>query len=229
MRNLIIIGAGSVGGHIANNLKLYGLEDRLLGFLDDDVKKQGGYMFGYPVIGPVSWILDQVDCDVVIGIAFPSIKKKILDLISVNESLNYPTLIARDSWISNDCTVGKGSIVYPGVCVNYGSVIDEFVVLNMNCAIGHNCTVSSYCSLAPGVNLGGHTYLEESVQMGIGASTVQSSVIGKGAIVGGQAMVIHHVPSEVTVVGVPAASRRTFILKPHPDAVEVQLAQAADQ
>lgn len=207
MKNLIIIGAGSVGGHIASNLKLYGLENKLLGFLDDDVRKQGGYMFGYPVLGPVSWILDQQDYEVVIGIAFPAIKKKILDFISSNLSLNYPSLIARDSWISNDCIIGKGNIIYPGVCINYGSVIDDFVVLNMNCAVGHNCTISSYSSLAPGVNLGGHTFLEEGVEMGIGSATLQSTLVGKGAIVGGQAMVTQHVPMDVTVVGVPAINR----------------------
>ena len=70
MKKLVIIGAGSVGGHIANNLDLYGIEGQLLGFLDDDVNKHGKDFCGYPVIADVSWIFDKIDMEVVIGINY---------------------------------------------------------------------------------------------------------------------------------------------------------------
>lgn len=229
MKDLIIIGAGSVGGHIAHNLTLYGLKGRLVGFLDDDINKQGGHMFGFPVLGPVSWILDKTGYDVIIGIAFPVIKRKIVNLISSNPSLNYPTLIAANSWISEQCKIGAGSIIYPGTCINYGSVIEEFVVVNMNCSIGHNCMVSSFSSLAPGVNLGGYTHLNSGSEMGIGSSTLQGSVVGVDAVVGGQGMVVENIPDHVTAVGVPAKTiRRSFSLKAHPGAGETNLAHAVE-
>lgn len=204
MKKVIIIGAGSVGGHIANNLDLYGIRGQLVGFLDDDINKQGKTCFGYPVLGPVSWILDQYDFDVIIGIAFPKIKQQIISLLSINPTLNYPKMVARNSWISENTEIGKGTIVYPGACINYGSVVEDFVVINMNCAIGHNCTIASYCSLAPGVNLGGYTEVQKMTELGIGASTVQGTKIGEKSVIGGQAMITKSIPDQVIAVGVPA-------------------------
>lgn len=176
----------------------------MAGFLDDDISKQGKTCFGYPVLGPVSWILDQYDFDVVIGIAFPKIKQRIISLLSINPTLNYPKMIAGNSWVSENTEIGQGSIVYPGVCINYGCVVEDFVVINMNCAIGHNCTISSFCSLAPGVNLGGYTEVQNMTELGIGASTVQGARIGQKSVIGGQAMVTKSIPDEVIAVGVPA-------------------------
>jgi sugar O-acyltransferase (sialic acid O-acetyltransferase NeuD family) len=203
MKKIIIIGAGSVGGHIANNLDLYGIAGHLVGFLDDDINKQGKDCFGYPVLGPVSWILDQHDFDVVIGIAFPKIKEKIINALALNPELSYPTLIAKNAWISNNTEIGKGTIIYPGTCINYGSVIKDFVVVNMNCSIGHDCTIASFCSLAPGVNLGGHTKVQKLTELGIGVSTVQGTAIGKNSVIGGQTMVTKDIPDGVTAIGVP--------------------------
>jgi len=203
MKKIIIIGAGSVGGHIANNLQLYGIQGRLAGFLDDNPEKQGKEVFGYPVLGPVSWILDRSDFDVVIGIAFPAIKERIVKKLAVNPALHFPNLIASNAWMSDNIEIGRGNIIYPGCCVNYGSSIKDFVVINMNCAIGHDCTISSYCSLAPGVNLGGFTTLQSSAEMCIGSSTIQGAKIGKNTVIGGQGMVIKDLPDNVTAVGVP--------------------------
>ena len=40
--------------------------------------------------------------------------------------------------------------------------------------------------------------------MGIGAATKQFIEIGKGCVVGGQAMVVRNVPDELKIKGVPA-------------------------
>lgn len=204
MKQIVIIGAGSVGGHIASNLALYGIEGKLVGFLDDDVNKQGKQFCGYPVLAGISWALDKADIDVVIGIAFPKIKAIILEKLALNPQLSYPTLVAKNAWLSNGTSLGKGTIIYPGTCINYGTAIGDFVVMNMNCSIGHDCTIASLCSLAPGVNLGGHTKIGESVELGIGSSTLQGITIGSHTVVGGQSIVNKSLPEKVIAVGVPA-------------------------
>lgn len=203
-KDLYIIGAGSVGGHIASNFSAYTTEYKLRGFFDDDEKKIGTIHYGYEVLGSVFDALDVHDAAVILGIAFPYIKKIITDKLASNDSLTYPSLIHNRAWISEDVDVGNGCIIYPGTSINYGSIIRNFVVLNMNCALGHHTSIGNYSSFAPGVNTGGHTVIEDEVDVGIGASTIQNITIGSNSVVGGKSMLISDVPSNTTVAGVPA-------------------------
>lgn len=202
-RKIIIVGAGSVGGHVASNPSLFGIEGLIEGFVDDDPQKQNTVFCGFPILGPVSQLLKMSGISVVMGIAFPHIKRNLLTTLSQNQTLDYPSLIASNAWVSNECEIGKGSIIYPGTSINYGSVIGDFVVINMNCALGHHAVIGDYCSLAPGVLLGGHTTIGRATEMGIGSATLQGIEIGKDVIVGGQSMVISNIQDGVTVAGVP--------------------------
>lgn len=204
MKDLYIIGAGSVGGHVSWNLDSFTKDYKFRGFFDDDPSKIGTEQFGHKVIGPVKDVLKLNGVAIVIGIAFPKIKKKIVDLVSPNTTFSFPTLIHDLAWVSNDVTIGKGSIIYPGTAINFGSEIGDFVVMNMNCSLGHHTKVGNFSSLAPGVNTGGHTYIEEGVDVGIGASTIQDIRIGSHSMIGGQSMVIENVKSNSKVAGIPA-------------------------
>jgi sugar O-acyltransferase (sialic acid O-acetyltransferase NeuD family) len=205
-QDLYIIGAGSVGGHLASNWDEYGEDFNLLGFFDDDKDKIDTVQYGHKVLGPVENALKLQSNSIVIGIAFPKIKKRIVDLLSVNSTLTYPTFIHKDAWVSAGTEIGRGCIIYPGTSINYGCKIDDFVVMNMNCAIGHHTTIGKYTSLAPGVNTGGHTTIENIVDIGIGASTIQDIKIGSNCVIGGQSMVITDIPPGKTVAGIPAKS-----------------------
>ncbi|WP_207536128.1 NeuD/PglB/VioB family sugar acetyltransferase [Desertivirga arenae] len=205
--DLIIVGAGSVGGHIALNLEEYSGDLNLLGFVDDDPKKQGTEIFGYKVLGPVDLLQKRENLAVVIGIAFPKIKIKIIEKLKANKGLSFPTLISRNAWISRGTVIGVGSIVYPGASINYGCDIQDFVVINMNSAIGHNCSIGECTSLAPGVNLGGHTKIGKGVDVGIGAASRQNIIVGDGAVIGGQAMLVENVTADSKIVGVPGRVR----------------------
>lgn len=203
-KQLFIIGAGSVGGHVATNFEMYGLDYELAGFFDDDKLKIGNHVYGLPVLGPSDAVLDLKNAAVVIGIAFPKAKNNIIRRLTSNQALEFPTLVAPGAWVSKGCKIGKGSIIYPGCSVNYGTTIGDFVVMNMNCALGHDCTIGDFSSLAPGVNLAGHTEISEAVELGIGSSTRQNVKIGRGSIIGGQSMVTKNVPDFEIWGGVPA-------------------------
>lgn len=201
---LYIIGAGSVGGHLAINFDSYSNDFELSGFFDDDLDKIGSIQYGYKVLGPIPDVLAIENAAVVIGIALPKIKRKILNRLSENQSLKYPTFIHRNAWISSGVKVGRGCIVYPGNCINYGSELEDFVVLNMNCSLGHHTKVGKFSSFAPGVSTGGHTVIGRKVDIGIGACTIQQVVVGPNSVVGGQSMVIRDVQKDTRVAGVPA-------------------------
>jgi len=202
---LVILGAGSVGGFIVNNLELFQYDYSEIIFLDDDKSKIGATIWGVKVAGPISEInnLNPKSVDVVLGIAFPKIKSLICKNFYFNE-YHFPNFIAKNAWLSQNVKLGKGIIIYPGVSINYNSVIENFVIMNMNCALGHDCFVSEFSSLAPGVNFGGHTRIGKACDIGIGTSTIQGIKIGEYSVTGGMSMVIRDIPPESKVAGVPA-------------------------
>lgn len=206
MKKLIIIGAGSVGGFIAYNHDHLIKDYQLIGFLDDDETKSNKQLFGYPVLGTTGQVDKYLDCVFILGIAFPKIKKKIVDRLQ-KFNLSYINYISPDAWISKGVEIGKGVIIYPGACINYETTIGDYVTVNMNAVVGHNCKLERYSTLAPGVCLAGHTKCEEGVDLGINSATRQNSTIGKFAAVGGQAMVIRDVKDNSIVIGVPAKNK----------------------
>ncbi len=51
MKDLLIIGAGNVGGFLALNQDLFQESFRVIGFLDDDPDKIGMEFWSIPVVG----------------------------------------------------------------------------------------------------------------------------------------------------------------------------------
>lgn len=202
---LLVIGCGNIGGFIANNLRYFNLEDLdFAGFIDEDKEKIGESFFGYPVVGDLNHLIRiNYEVHVVIAIGNPGARSEIKKRLKSN-NIKFPNMISRHSWISENVKIGDGVIIYPGASINYNVNIGNFVIINMNCAVGHDCTISDFSTLAPGVSLGGLTYIEKEVDMGINAATKQSIRIGESSIVGGMSMVIDDIPEGSTVVGVPA-------------------------
>lgn len=204
-QKLIIIGAGSVGKYIAYNQNDFQIEFEVVGFLDDDLTKHNSQIADIPVLGNVSKIIEYSHKGYALawGIAFPAIKNKLFEQYKELQ-FEYPNFIAKNAWLSEAVTLGKGCIIYPGCNINYETKIQDFVVMNMNCAIGHNCSIDSFSSLSPGVNLGGNTMIGKGVELGIGCATLQGICIGNQTKVGGQAMVTKNLESNQTVKGIPA-------------------------
>lgn len=204
---LLIVGAGSVGKFLAYNINQFTDSYEILGFLDDDVTKHGTTIAGYSVLGSVG-LLPQFSgkgIAIVWGIAFPTVKQKLFENYQ-QLSFEFPSFVSKNAWVSDAVSLGKGCIIYPGTSINYECVIGDFVVINMNCSLGHNCTIGPFSSLAPGVNFAGHTKVGQSVEVGIGVSTIQNVVINDSAVVGGQSMVVGEVAEGDIVAGVPAKS-----------------------
>lgn len=206
MKNLIIIGAGAVGGFLAYNHKHLSDRYSFLGFLDDNKDFAGQLKFGYKIIGTVDQAKEYTDCVFLLGIAFPKIKEKIiqrLDYLNL-EFINY---ISPQAYVSEGTDIGKGVIIYPNTFVDHHTKIGNYVTVNACCSVGHDCRLGNFVTLGPNVALAGYTKCLETSDIGIGAKTRQSIIIGKGAIVGGQAMVINNTPPNSVAIGVPAKIR----------------------
>lgn len=88
-------------------------------------------------------------------------------------------------FLSNDVTIGKGSLVNVGAYVH------------------HDCRVGAFCELAPRCNILGSVKIDDFTRVGTGATLLPGISIGKHVTIGAGAVIKRDVPNYATVVGVP--------------------------
>jgi len=115
-------------------------------------------------------------------------------------------LMAR--FLSELARVLTGIEIHPAATIGRSLFIDH----GMGTVIGETTEIGDNCTLYQGVTLGGtgkgtgkrHPTLGNNVVVGVGASVLGNIVIGDNALVGAGSVVLQPVPSDCTVVGVPA-------------------------
>ena len=92
--------------------------------------------------------------------------------------------------ISNDVSIGKGTMVY------YNSIIT------------HDVTIGSFCEISPDVKLLGRCTIGNFVQIGAGAIIFPDVVISDHVIIAAGSVVRNNVRSRVMVAGIPAEIKK---------------------
>ena len=88
-----------------------------------------------------------------------------------------------------------------GVQLNYSGL---GIVIHARAVIGN------HVEIGPGVVIGGRSkifevpVIEDHVQIGVGAKVLGPVRVGRGAVIGANAVVLHDVPAGAVVVGIPA-------------------------
>jgi serine O-acetyltransferase len=101
-----------------------------------------------------------------------------------------------------------GIEIHPGATIGRRFFIDH----GMGVVIGETSVIGDECTLYHGVTLGGtswdkgkrHPTLGNGVVIGAGAKVLGPIVLGEGARVGSNAVVVKDVPAGATAVGIPA-------------------------
>jgi serine O-acetyltransferase len=101
-----------------------------------------------------------------------------------------------------------GIEIHPGATIGRRVFIDH----GMGVVIGETAEIGDDCTLYHGVTLGGtswdkgkrHPTLGRGVVIGAGAKVLGPILIGDGAKIGSNAVVVRDVPPEATAVGIPA-------------------------
>ncbi|MHB0968043.1 MAG: serine O-acetyltransferase EpsC [Bellilinea sp.] len=114
-------------------------------------------------------------------------------------------LIAR--WLSHINRFLTGIEIHPGAAIGEKLFIDH----GMGVVIGETAIIGNNVTLYHGVTLGGvsldkgkrHPTIEDDVVIGAGGKVLGNIIIGRGSRVGANAVVVHSVPPNSVVVGVP--------------------------
>jgi len=100
--------------------------------------------------------------------------------------------------VFSQCIIGRGAEFGPGLVIihSQGVVINGAVTGGRNLRIEHQVTI--------GAEKGKSPRLGDDIFIGCGAKIVGPVVVGDGVRVGANAVVVHDVPPQSTVVGIPA-------------------------
>lgn len=112
------------------------------------------------------------------------------------------------TYLQSQISVSFGVDIHPAASIGYGIMLDHATGI----VIGETAVVENDISIPQSVTLGGtgktggdhHPKVRERVMIWAGAKNLGNTEIGKGAKIGADSVVLHHVPPHTTVAGVPA-------------------------
>lgn len=108
--------------------------------------------------------------------------------------------IGNNVLISANCSIARGSL--SDTVINDGTKLDGLV------HVAHNVILGLNCELTAGTIIGGSTKVGDNTWLGLNCTLKNKIKVGNKVIVGCGAAVIHDVPDEDIVAGVPAKSIR---------------------
>lgn len=205
-RRIVVIGAGGHGREIAqliNDIAEDGGGFEIIGFVDDDISLTGKVIAGLPVLGELSWLTEQPEIAVAVGVGKPAVKQALLQRLSVQRT-KVPELIHPSALLGRRISVGAGVQICAGCILTTDISLGSMVTLNRGCHISHDCVIGAFASLHPAVALAGNVSVGEGAELGIGSCSIQGRTIGAWSVVGAGAVITRDVREAVTVVGVPA-------------------------
>lgn len=213
MKKIVIIGASGYGGETLGVINAINVDKQtyegdvydILGFIDDNKAKHGTEVFGYEVLGDMSWFdkAENHGVSCVIAIGDPVNKKKVYEMLK-DKGIEFPSIIHPHAIIVDTVKLGEGCIISAGNILNMGVRIGDFVILNLSSVFGHFTTIGNFSTVNPMVALSGDCNIGEGCYLGTNCSIIQKINIGCWSKIGAGAVVLKDIPNKVTAVGVPA-------------------------
>lgn len=208
VRDVVILGAGGHAREVADVVVACiaaGAPLRLAGFVDEDETKHGAMLTEGRILGDMDALsrMSVRTTLVVAGIGAPAPRRR---LVEAARSMGFGStiLIHPTVSITRHVELATGVVITAGCVVTNQIEIGEHCHINRMTTVGHDCRVGAFVHLAPACVLSGNVTVEDDCDIGTNATIIQGKTIGRGAIVGAGAVVVHDVPPQCTVVGVPA-------------------------
>jgi len=208
LRNLVIVGAGGTSREIADAVAaINSCEPRwkLLGFLDDDVKKQGSSVDGIPVLGAIAPTADD-NVHFIVGIASwrnLDARRTVVSRLGLPRE-RYATIIHPSALISPHAVLGAGTAILQNVVITPGTIVGDHTLILQNVTMAHDQIIEDYVTIASGATVSGAVRLRSGCYLGAGCSIMDGMTVNSGALVAAGAVVMNEVPAGRTVVGNPA-------------------------
>lgn len=203
---IYILGAGGFAREALNILIDLGREDEVLGFVEQNSKREGEVMNGKKVFD--ERVLDDSPAGTRLVGAIGSPKRRSWFQQLEERGFQFETIIHPSVVKSRWTEFGRGVILCAGNILTNNIRIGDHTIINLGCTIGHDVRIGDYVTVSPGVDISGNVSIEDDVWVGIGSTIIEKTSIGKGSFLGAGAVVTNDIPPGVLAVGVPAVVKR---------------------
>jgi sugar O-acyltransferase (sialic acid O-acetyltransferase NeuD family) len=193
MRKRALVGAGGFAREIKAHMK----DSHMVCFVDDSYWSEND-----DNILPLSKF-DPYEYDVLVAIGDSKQRSEMVSKLPPETS--YFSFVHETALIlSDDVSIGEGSIVCAGSVITTNVNIGRHAHINLNTTIGHDCNIGDYFTTAPGVNLSGNCVIGSQVYLGTNCSVRQRVHITDKVTVGLNSGVVTNLIKPGTYVGLPA-------------------------
>ncbi len=191
-------------GNALEAVSCLGDAHELVGFVDDEVTKQGKSPWGHDVFDRSAFARFP---DVQV-LAVPGSPTSFKQRAGVIRGLGLPderfaTVVHPSASVSGLARLGRNVLVMAGVVVTSNAVIGDHVCILPNSVIHHDVRIGDYTLVGSNVTLAGHVTVGENAYVGSGTSVINNVVIGDGALIGLGTSVLRDVPADAKHVGNP--------------------------
>lgn len=204
--SIFVFGASGHAKVVIDIIEKQGLYD--IAFLaDDNPLLKHVEVYGYHVIGDKHELLGETVRKGVVAIGSNSVRRNVAAWL-VDNGCELVSAVHPSAQLARGVTIGEGTVVMAGVCINSDTVIGRNVIVNTRASIDHDCTIDDSVHIAPGSVLCGSVTVGEGSFVCAGATVIPNLCIGRNVTIGAGATVIRDVSDDLTVVGSPASTIR---------------------
>lgn len=198
---LLIIGAGGHGKVVAEiALKMNRWSQ--VAFLDNNENRRTALKLD--VIGKSDDAFSYIcEYDLFVAIGDNRIREELQGKLE-KAGANLPVLIHPQSIVSENVSIGMGTVLMAGSIINCCCKVGKGCIVNTAATIDHDSVIEDFVHLSPGTHLAGNVRIGTGTWIGIGGLVSNNvSIIPRG-IIGAGAVVIKDINTAGTYVGVPA-------------------------
>jgi len=207
MDNIVIIGSS---GHARVIIDIVQQEGRynIAGLLDRH-RETDKQTLGYRVLGKEEDLPELMNVHslkgVIVAIGDNFIRSRVATRVrEICPDLPFVRAIHPRASIATDVSIGEGTVIMAGVCINPCSSVGRFCILNSSSSLDHDSTMEDFTSLAPSATTGGNCYIGEYSAISIGAVLIHGVRIGEQSVIGAASLVTKSIESSVVAYGTPA-------------------------
>ena len=223
LTDVVIYGAGGLGGLVQDVLNLGG-RYRPSACLESNPAKRGQVVSGLAVRGGIEQVealrADGVE-GVIVAIGENVTRVALAEALQAR-GLRLISAIHPLASVSPSAQIAEHVLIGPRATICVHTRIGPHTVVSAGAIADHDNTIGQGVFLEPAVRLAGTVIVEDFAVIGIGASVIPGRRVGRGAHVQPGAVVIHDVPPNAIVGGVPATTtgptRSNFVPDTQPGA-----------